>query len=250
LLVYPIVTYDNDTRDFIDKVSDGCVKSQAVKLADYSPPEPVPTLTVDEQFLQTMGEKTASEKFAEKRMTVMETLELLNNEFDGWDDWEPETIRKELQDSMGFAPDAKLMNIVGALQTTLNTNYPFELWHIFENVSHAFNENPVSFSIVQPAELDEIALTINILMSIRPKEEFLDDVHGYIAASAKNSGVVLLPPDMFTAKSQVFLDDMNNDLELKATIERIWPNYRTGEGRLAIQTQRLKEVQDYVRDHG
>jgi hypothetical protein len=174
---------------------------------------------------------------------------MLNNELpEGWDDFEPETLRVELSETLGLDPNPRLMNMIGAFQTIYNTDYPFELWHVFENVSHAMNENPVSFAIVQPAELDEIALTVDILKKIRPRAEFQDDVCAYIAASAKNSGVVYLPPELFPPKSQMFLDQMNNNMELKDQVKMMWPNSRPGESAIAIQTQRLAEVRDYVKE--
>lgn len=258
-----MATYDEDTKDFIKKVvgehpeTNRQLQRQALfatkSLLEEGPKKGIPNIAKGlaigkaVHYLTDNEEKKAS--LTPTSVTPIEVLELLNNELDeGWDDFEPETIRVELAELLDIGAGPKLMNMIGALQTVLNTDYAFEMWHVFENVSHAFNENPVSFSVVQPAELDEIALTVRTLQKIRPEIEFEDDVCAYIAASAKNSGVVYLPPELYPAKAQMFLDNMNNNMELKEQVKSVWPNYRTGEGALAIQTQRLNEVRDYVRD--
>lgn len=194
---------------------------------------------------ETPSIKTA----APSETNILTIYRLMNLKYEqDWWDWEPETIYQALGEDFKVLPDDRLRDMLGALQVTINTNAPFEHWHIFENVGHAFNQNPVSFAIVQPLELDEASWAVRVLKRIRPKEEFEDDVCAYIAACAKNSGVVYLPPELFPGKCQIFLDDMINDLELKEEVKRKWPDTLSGNSALAIQTLRLDEIREYVRD--
>jgi hypothetical protein len=200
-------------------------------------------------ILQETGAEERSKTAAPKTVPVLEIYRILNEKFNTeWFNWEPETIYSELIHNFSIKPDERLKNIIGALQVVVNTNFPFEMWNVFENISHAFNENPVFFSIVQPAELDEIALTIKILKAIRPKEEFTDDICGYIAASAKTSGVVYLPEDFFPVRSQNLLDGLLNDEPLKEQTKSTYPEVLSGNGPLEIQTQRLSEIRHYIEE--
>lgn len=174
----------------------------------------------------------------------------LNTHFDReWHDWEPETLWKELPE-IGFQVTDELKNAVMALQVIVNTNAPFEQWHIYENVGHAFAGNDVNFSIVQPLELTEIAALNQVLKRIRPHESFLPEICGYIAACAKTAGVVYLAPDLFGEGCQSFLDEMNNDLELKERVMKVWPASTHPEEATAIQLARLSEVREYLADNG
>lgn len=175
-----------------------------------------------------------------------------------WWDWEPETIWASLVDDGYDDITEELKNAVLALQTILNTNQAHENWHIFENVGQAFNFNTVSFSIIQPLELDEISLTLKILNTIRPKQIFESEIDGYVAACAKSSGVVYLPSDLFpteiekpgdTKTAQNFLDELNNDLELKDAVAKRWAIDQVPRKNdplpLKVQLLRLKEIEEY-----
>lgn len=174
-------------------------------------------------------------------ISVLRIYEILNDTYQRlWWDWEPETIWFTLERDHGVQPTQELKDIVMALQMVVNTNFAHEQWNVFEKVGHAFNENVVDFSTVQPLELDEIALTIYLLNRVRPKTEFEPEVYGYIASCAKHSGVVYLPENLFGG-AQEFLDRMDNDLEMKKkTIEK-HPDAH-------IQMERLKEVEEYVQN--
>lgn len=190
---------------------------------------------------------------------VVSIFDQMNEKYgEDWWDWEPETIRVTLDKDFGFEVSEDGENLLGALQLVLNTNQAHEHWHVFEKVGHAFNANVVDFSILQPLELDEIALTIDLLRRLRPKQEYLSEIPGYIAAVAKNSGVVYLPPDLFATgpdehiregdtDAQVHLDQLNNDLGLKARIIPLWKAGKDGESLdEKIQIGRLREVKDYL----
>ena len=164
---------------------------------------------------------------------------------DRWYHWEPETLWQTLEYD-GIDIDDELKNAIQAFQVVALTNFAFEDWHVFEKVGHAFNQNPVNFGHVQPLELDEVAYTIKIMCALRPKEEFEDDVKGYIAAAAKEAGVVYLPEDFFPKGCQDFLDKMGNDIKLKNLVANNYPGKLEEESALGIQLARLAEIKDYV----
>ncbi|NDC22529.1 MAG: hypothetical protein EBZ49_00140 [Proteobacteria bacterium] len=238
--------YDEDTQKFIDEVSDDRSTKEklirgAVNVAkDVARKQPlVPTIA--RRAVQA-GTHKVLEK--ESNVPVLKLFEELNDEFkDGWWDWEPETLWQTFE---GIRPSDELKNMIQALQVVVKTNAAFENWHVFEKVSHAFNENPVLFSAIQPLELDEIAYTHKILKTIRPKEEYEDEVLGYIASCAKRSGVVYLPEGVFPKGCQKFLDDLGNDLSLKNEVAKIWPKCEDGEEAAGVQCSRLSEIVQYV----
>lgn len=187
-----------------------------------------------------LNEKTAGAQYSK----VVHIFGLLNKTLgEDWHDWEPETIWAELEIE---EDDTVVKNIVMALQLLTQSNSPLESWHIFENVGNAFAGNDVNFSIIQPLELTEAAAVIKVIRIIRPKEEFENEVCGYIAACAKNSGVVYLPKEFFPECAQQFLDSMGNDLGLRDEVKRTWPRVLEEETLLGIQTQRLSEIRDYL----
>ena len=248
--------YDADTKEFFsDLLKEGAKKKeteeregrtlteqltrQAVGVArDIGRGKSIPTSIVR----RAIGTGTIALLEKESALPPLKIYEILNDHYD-WTDWEPETIWTMLEVEHGIKPSDEAKNIVQALQTAIHTNFPFEEWHIFENVGHAFNENPVNFGQVQPLELDEIAKTVKILTTLRPKQEFEDEVLGYIAACAKNSGVVYLPEDLFPKGCQDALDRLGNDIGLRDQVKA----GAAGEpdSPLGVQNARLKEIRQY-----
>lgn len=238
--------YDKDTEKFMDDVAPRSLKSQVARSA----------ASVAKQVARgrPLGEALARQAVAlptfaalEKNgsISVLNVFKLLNSHYNReWWDWEPETIWQTLDHDHAIEPSEAVKNIVQALQVIVNTDQAFEHWHVFEKVAHAFNQNQVHFGVMQPLEMDEVALAIKILQTIRPKAEFDKEVCAYIAACAKHSGIVYLPDNMFPACAQESLDGMNNNMELKELVSR-GESISTNEA-LTIQFQRLKSILEYV----
>ena len=193
----------------------------------------------------------ASEKENEKKAAPSEFAPLsmwksLNEKYGkNWWEWEPETIWQTLTNDFMGHPRDELKNLIQALQVICKTNFQFEDWSTFEKVGHALNSNHVAFDHVQLMDLDEVALTIKILESIRHKIEWTDDILAYIAASAKHCGVVYLPVEFFPRGSQEFLDKMGNNSELSHAVS-IAKKDEPIDTPLGMQQARLKEIRDYV----
>lgn len=244
--------YDKDTEKFMEEVAldrptphrslKEQIARQTVGVArDLTKGKHLPEIAA--KRLIGMGTFQALTK--EGGLSPVQLFALLNREYnDDWQDWEPETLWLTLDTEHGIEASPEVKNMIQALQVVCKTNFPFEDWHVFENVGHAFNQNPVNFGLVQPLELDEIALTMKILKEIRPEAEYEDDIYGYIAACAKHSGVVFLPPHLFGEQAQGFLDGLGNDMDLKSQVMQNFRNDYQGEteSALGVQLARLAEV--------
>lgn len=235
--------YDKDTEEFMDSVA-GRTARQAVGVAkDISKGHPV-TKSVAKR---AVGIATRELLEKEAGISVLSIYSILNQDYgNDWHEWEPETIWQTLETDHGISPSSEVKNIIQALQVVCKTNFPFEDWNIFENVGHAFNGNDVNFSVIQPLEMDEIAKTIKVLSAIRPKQEYEPEVCGYIAACAKSAGMVWLAPELFGEGCQSFLDEMNNDIELKEKVKSVWPAKSSTDEMLSVQLGRLHEVKEYL----
>lgn len=199
--------------------------------------------------------KEQPEEFQKKSSLDAIGLYGFMNEHHGreWWDWEPETLWKTIEDDhISGATPTELKEAILALQVILNTNSPFENWHIFEKVGHAFNMNNVDFSILQPLELDEAALTVAIMNRIRPKQEYEPEVLTYIAVCARQSGMAYLPENMFPGV-QKYLDELNFDQALRDSVKNLWDkkdSSRSMTDAEDIQITRLKEISDYLKSGG
>ena len=200
---------------------------------------------------------TPEEIRAGKLVPILALNSKLNEKYNRtWWNWEPETLWKMIPTDFGIQLTRELKDSIQALQILYSTHFAHENWNVFENVGHAFNDNTVLFGTLQPLELDEVAWALKIINTIRPNEEFDPEVLTYIAACAKQSGVVYLPTDLYPKGSQVILDSLNNDLELKKEVETSYPKIeefsdkKYSETPLGVQLGRLKEIREYVKRGG
>lgn len=197
------------------------------------------------KFLVSEAAKSLA-KLAE--LKILQLYGFMNDHYGReWWDWEPETLWQTLrEDHFSEGTPEEIRSAIQALQLTVKTMFPFELWHIFEKVGHAFNLNPVNFTIVQALEPDEAALTMGILRRIQPKTPFEPEVLIYVATCAKIAGMVFLPDEMFPGV-QKFLDEITFEHDLRDTVKGLWGR---AAGRLnvaeKIQLERLHEVQEYL----
>jgi hypothetical protein len=183
-------------------------------------------------------------------LSVLALFELLNRDHgQAWWDWEPETLAATLHADHDIDVTPQVANVLGALQVTVKTNAPFEHWHVFEKVAHAFNFSVVDFDQLQPHELHDVALALKVLATVRPRQGYEPEVAAYIAACAMTGGVVYLPAPMFPPACQGFLNKLGNNMALLARVERCWPKSAPpGDEALAIQIARLSEVREYIKN--
>jgi len=243
--------FDQHTLDFMEKVAtDGetpaehkpdltalrTMRSIVKSLAD--PQKAIGKALVSSATMKTVFDKEAS-------LSVLGIYGILNDAYErAWWEWEPETLWQTLKLEHGIETTDELKNLIMALQLTVKTNQPFENWHVFEKVGHAFNFNPVNFSLLQPLEPHEAALALALLRKIRGDTPYESEICGYLAASAKNAGLVYLDPEIFTANCQAFLDKMGNNIHLKNAVMQ---KRDIGTAAYKIQVARLKEITLYVK---
>ena len=182
--------YDDDTKKFIEDVSKNTL-SVARDISRKRLPESITKKIVGQATKHVMDKEGAI------NLHALRVYSELNNKFGSdWQNWEPETLWA----TTGYRT-AEYQNLIMALQVICKTNFPFEEWSVFERVVHAVNGNDVHFNEIVPSELDHIAWAIKVLRTIRPEEEFSSEVCAYIKACAMNSGVLLLPENLFPKES-------------------------------------------------
>ena len=186
----------------------------------------------------------------ESGMRPVALFSFLNDQHDHlWWDWEPETIRQTLEQEHAIEPTREVMNMIGALQLVALSNGPFEHWHQFEKVGHAFYQNIVDFRVVQPLEPDEAAAAFKYLALIRPGQEFEDEIYAYVAAACHMAGMVYLPDDLFPAPCQTHLEGMIHDTTMTAEVKGCWGSGVTpGSEAIVHQVAMLHDVKEALSD--
>jgi hypothetical protein len=186
-------------------------------------------------------------------MKVLQLYQFMNDKHGReWWDWEPETIWKTIESDHieGETPEA-LKSAIMALQLCLNSMAPYEHWHVFEKVGHAFNWNPVSFEIIQPLEPDEACLAMSILGRLQRKTAFDDEVLTYVAVCAKSGGVAYLPPEMAPGV-QAKLDEITFEYHLRDATKKLWEESAQPAAedplhdQIEIQLHRLGDIKDLL----
>jgi hypothetical protein len=122
-----------------------------------------------------------------------------------WIDWSPETVMLDILEGQG---SDLLMNKIGALQVCYKTDTPWTEWHIFENVGRAFTSQDVDFMTFQPLSPGECSVTMDTMRSIKPNEDFSEEVLTYVASIAFKDNLVLLPVEMFKVSVDNILKNM------------------------------------------
>lgn len=249
---------DDLTREFMNKVA-GTQETKEPESPESLSLKPIRLLKQvvrgsanPQQAFGKLLVRAATHELLDKEgsLNVFSLYRFLNDHYGRrWWDWEPETIWAELQrDHFSEGTPEEIRDMTMALQVTLNSHAPFEHWHIFEKIAHAFSANPVSFSILQPLEPDEAALAMQALSRIRPEEKYDREVLMYIAVCVKSAGMVLAPEELFPGV-QTYLDEITFEHDLRDKVKTIWekkdktPSVTDAE---EIQIERLKEVHEYV----
>lgn len=247
--------YDESTRDFMQKFSEQTPPEQKERGAL----DPLRTARMVVKGLEdpkkALGKalvRAATKEIMSKEgaVKILDLFSFLNDHYKrGWWDWEPETIWHFLDrdhfNGDGSTPD-EIKEAVMALQVCVNTMSPFENWHIFENVANAFNFNPVDFSTLQPPDIDEAALCLNILKKIQPQTAFDPEVLMYVAVCAHSAGMCYLPDDLFFGV-QPYLDKITFEYSLRDSTKKAWENKKSSNDEaVSIQISRLKDVKSFI----
>lgn len=218
-------TYDSATIDFVNSVSKTASTPEEIRAGKI-----IPVLALNSKLNEKYGRE--------------------------WWDWEAETLWQMLPQDFSIEVTEELKGAVQALQILYTTHFAHEHWHVFEKVGHAFNDNTVLFGVLQPLEMDEVAWTVHVIDTIRPNEVYDPEVLAYIAACAKQAGIVYLHTGLYPKGSQEVLDELNNDIELKKEVRSNYSKtepfstIKFPETPLGIQLGRLKEIREFVKRGG
>lgn len=254
-----MTTYDDATRAFIEKVSGvPMVQKDPGAAADeddvkrylkrtktvlqilQNPAKNIPRAVVKESL---SGFSKQSSVRAADLATYLDT-----HYAEAWHDWEPETMRQVLAEEHGYEGD-DVLNMVGALQTVLSTDLPFEHWHIFEKVGHGLYGNIVDFALVQPLEPTELAGVFKLLLRLRPDATFEPEIYAYAAGCCHDAGMVYMPGDLFPPQCQAYLEAQSYVPSFTAQVQGLWDEGAAPLGdRTAVQLARLKEIREFVSD--
>jgi hypothetical protein len=270
--------FDDLTKDFIEKVSGHSlhldvdsldVEPQAVSgprdrtLVEKSisaaktgiavakdPARELPRLVVrgaTKNLLLRSGQP-ALEKKAAAAIPPLQVYRLLNDNYGhSWWDWEPETLWQTFAVEHHVEADDDLKNLVQAMQVLVNTNQVHEHWHIFENAVNALNGNHVDFTVMQPPTPSDIAAAFKVINTIRPDEEFDEEIYTYVAGVCHGEGMVYLPQGLFPKDCQKKLEDITFDRDLERAVAHCWnTNTNSSDERVGIQIAHLNEIKDYV----
>lgn len=124
--------------------------------------------------------------------TYMETL--ASGLGRAWVEWEPETLRQEIQKTWNIDPSVTVFEKIMALQTLLKTDLFWDAILPFEKTVHAFNDLYVDPDLIQAAHPREIAFGMTVALDLRPKKDFIKDIEEYIRACHREYGVLVFHP--------------------------------------------------------
>lgn len=132
-------------------------------------------------------------------MHPINLLKALDTYFEGsdWYSWEPEVVLTELKDEVS---DQAADKVLAVKSLAANTEMAFYNHSAFENIVHAFCNNMLVVDTNQPMYVEEIMYAVPQIIQIARyvhgdlvDVEFRGEVPGYIAATAKYRGWVVLP---------------------------------------------------------
>ena len=104
---------------------------------------------------------------------------------------EPETIR-DLYPALSNRDFNKLM----AVLSIKFSNYPFENFYVFENVTLAINNIVPNISMVEGSLPKWIWYSVNTMSRLRPEMEYSDEIIEYIKRVFADSGAYLYPKEL------------------------------------------------------
>ena len=136
-----------------------------------------------------------------------------------WLDWTPENLDYHL---LREQKSDIISNKAQALRVAMGTDTPWREWHIFENIGKAFNHQVPNFGLLQPLSVGECETTAKVLKSLRPEEEFEEEVLIYIATCCFTNHLVYIPKEWVISEAQHHLDNMIYDIGLKIKVKDAW----------------------------
>ena len=103
-------------------------------------------------------------------------------------DWDPLTIRLEIQDDFHVEPAAEVMNKICAMQVVMTSSDFFERIDAFLNVCNALSEGDPFFEVFAPPETEEIAYALAAVAMNRDMLPFNPTIRRYVKEALKADG--------------------------------------------------------------
>jgi hypothetical protein len=103
-------------------------------------------------------------------------------------DWDPMTIRLEIQDDFRVAPADEVMNKICAMQLVMSSSDFFERIDTFINVCNTLSEGDPFFEVFTPLESEEIAYAIATVALNRDMLPFNPTIKRYVKEALKADG--------------------------------------------------------------
>lgn len=105
-------------------------------------------------------------------------------------DWDPLTIRLEIQDDFRVAPSDEVMNKICAMQIVMSSSDFFERIDTFINVCNTLAEGDPFFEVFTPLESEEIAFALATVAMNRDMLPFNHTIRRYVKEVLKADGFV------------------------------------------------------------
>lgn len=103
-------------------------------------------------------------------------------------DWDPLTIRMEIQDDFHVEPAAEVMNKICAMQIVMASSDFFERIDAFLNVCNTLSEGDPFFEAFAPPETEEIAYALAAVAMNRDMLPFNPTIRRYVKEALKADG--------------------------------------------------------------
>ena len=123
---------------------------------------------------------------SEKTEVITISLILLRKYGPDYIGWETETLRQQLESDYGEVGELSFQKACVA-QIINAHDIAWKEWEVFEKVCAAINHEFPIFSMMQPPEPEDIAITLNTLNKTA-SNEYSDEVLRYITAACINDG--------------------------------------------------------------
>ena len=126
-------------------------------------------------------------------------------------------------------------NKIQAVLCVYETDLASQDLHVFEKVGMAFNNRIPVFDHIVPLTIGECAWTVKCISEIR-SQDFTDEVCFYIAATAVEYGLLIVPESLkFT---QSYLDKLTGVTETAD----LYKAYRSGKSEIDLYTRQIEKL--------
>lgn len=243
-----------------EEQSPGAVEAAVAPPPVQPPAPPPPPPVLDEPpAAEIPGEVRARGRILSTATTRASELDsLLIDAYEtAWLTWLPETIWDTLRKDFGVPIAQQNHDKIMAAKLLHVSDSFWRSWEIFEKVLIAFNGGVPLFDRVQDPSLGQIAWGMVEAGEMR-KEEYQDEILGYIAARAKEEGVTLLIDPLDVAQER--LDEIlpPEIVPLRKELSERWNafegadlgNLELKEDFFGVQIARLAGIRNYLESAG